>query len=246
MKQSVRGRLTALGGALAALLAAGPARADSSGMDWIGVVYLWATEISVDSRDRSVDIAFSDIVDKLEMAFLGHVEAQGEDFGGFADVVFMGLGNRESRQAADLNTDLDMTLMDLALVWSPSAEPFSGVEVFGGLRYIDVDFGLVVDPVPPALPDVRTGIDKEYADVLLGARYAAPINEHWRLVFGADLSDGDTEGTWSIGGFGVYRNGAHRLYAGYRHLEVELAAQGGDERVKQTFSGPAIGYGFAF
>jgi hypothetical protein len=95
------------------------------------------------------------------------------------------------------------------------------------------------------LPELRTGINKGYTDFLVGARYAAPINDHWRLVFSADLSGGDTEGTWSIGGFGVYRTGPHRFYAGYRHLEVEVEARG-DETVKQTFSGPALGYGFAF
>jgi hypothetical protein len=230
---------------MALLAAAAPARADSSGMDWLGIVYVWGADIGVDAGDRSVDVEFSDVIDKLEMAFLGHVEAQGDDIGGFVDVVFMGVGDNSSRPAADLNSDLDMTLMDLAAVWSPSPEPYSGVEVFGGLRYVDVDFDLVVDPLPPALPTVRTGINKGYTDFLAGARYAAPINDRWRLVFSGDLSGGDTEGTWSLGGYGVYRHGPHRFYAGYRHLEVEVEA-GDGERVTQTFSGPAIGYGFAF
>jgi hypothetical protein len=231
--------------AMALGLAAGPARAESSDMDMLAVVYGWGTDITVDARDRSIDVSFSDVIDKLEMAFLGHVEAQGDDIGGFVDVVFMGVGDNISRPAADLNTDLDMTLMDLAAVWSPAEERFSGIEVFGGLRYVDVDFDLVVDPVPPALPELRTGINKGYTDFLVGARYAAPINDQWRLVFSADLSGGDTEGTWSLGGFGVYRTGPHRFYAGYRHLEVEVEARG-DETVQQTFSGPALGYGFAF
>jgi hypothetical protein len=226
-------------------MAAGPACAESSDMDMLAVVYGWGTDITVDARDRSIDVSFSDVIDKLEMAFLGHVEAQGDDIGGFVDVVFMGVGDNISRPAADLNADLDMTLMDLAAVWSPAEERFSGVEVFGGLRYVDVDFDLVVDPAPPALPELRTGINKGYTDFLFGARYAAPINDQWRLVFSADLSGGDTEGTWSIGGFGVYRTGPHRFYAGYRHLEVEVEGRGG-KIVKQTFSGPALGYGFAF
>ena len=240
-------RKAAIAGACALALASvsGAARADSSDLDWLGIAYAWGTDISVDAGDRSVDVQFSDVIDKLEMAFLGHVEAQGDDIGGFVDVVFMGVGDNVSRPAADLNADLDMTLMDLAAVWSPAAEKFSGIEVFGGLRYIDVDFDLVVDPVPPSPPEFRTGINKGYTDFLAGARYAAPINERWKLVFSGDLSGGDTEGTWSLGGFGVYRTGAHRFYAGYRHLEVEIEA-GGAEEVKQTFSGPAIGYGYAF
>jgi len=226
-------------------LGASSAQADSSGMDWLGIVYVWGPDIGVDSRDVDANIDFSDVIDNLEMAFLAHVEAQGDDFGGFVDVVYLAEGDNRSRPLADLNADLDMTLMDLALVWSPAPEKFSGVEVFGGLRYIGVDFDLVVDPVPPALPTVQTGIDKGYTDFLLGARYAAPISASWRLVFSGDLSGGDTEGTWSLGGYGVYRNGPHHFYAGYRHLEAEIEA-GNSERVAMTFSGPALGYGFAF
>jgi hypothetical protein len=96
---------------------------------------------------------------------------------------------------------------------------------------------------PP--PVLQTGVDKSYYDLLAGARYAAPINENWRLVFSADLSGGDTEGTWSVSGYGVYRTGPHRFYAGYRHLEMDLKGRAG-ETLTETFSGPAIAYGFSF
>ena len=139
-------------GAAVLAFAAMPAEAESTDLDWLAIAYVWATDIRVDSRDRTIDVDFSDVVDKLEMAFLGHVEAQGDAVGGFVDVVFMGVGDRSSREAADVNADLDMTLMDLAAVWSPAAERYAGIEAFGGLRYISVDFDLVVDPLPPALP----------------------------------------------------------------------------------------------
>jgi len=240
-------RKTALahGCALALALAAGSARADSSDMEWLGIVYLWAADIEVDARDRNADISFSDTVENLEMGFQGHVEAQAEDFGGFVDVVFMGVGSNDVRQGIRANVDVDLTAMDLALVWSPSAEPMTGIEVFGGLRYVDQDFGLVIDPEPPGPPVLQTGVDKSYYDLLVGARYAAPINENWRLVFSGDLSGGDTEGTWSLAAYGVYRTGPHRFYAGYRHLEMDFDGAAG-ETVTETFSGPTIAYGFAF
>jgi hypothetical protein len=231
--------------ALTLTLGTGVARADSSGMDWLGIVYLWASDIEVDARDRTLDISFSDTLENLEMGFQGHVEAQGEDFGGFVDIVFMGVGSNEVSQGIRVNTDLDLTAMDLAFVWSPAAESFSGLEAYGGLRYVDTNFDLVIDPEPAGPPALQTGVDKSYYDFLLGARYAASVSEAWRLVFSADLSAGDTEGTWSISGYGVYRTGSHRFYAGYRHLEIDLDGAAG-ESVKETFSGPAIAYGFSF
>jgi hypothetical protein len=245
MNHSDHSRRIARGCALALLLAAGGARADTSGLDWLGVVYLWGADIGADYGDRSIDASFSDIVDKLEMGFMGHVEAQGDDFGGFVDVVAMSVGDSRSIGPASLRGDLDMTLMDLAMVWNPESGRFAGPEVYGGLRYISVDASLRASLLPPPDPTFNAGIDKSYTDFLLGGRYAAPINDRWRLIFSADLSAGDTEGTWSVAGYGVYRNGPHRLYAGYRHLEAEIEARN-SERVDISFSGPAVGYGFAF
>src|SRR5262245_22305830 len=129
--------------ALTLLLSAGTARADD--YDWLGIVYLWAADISVDSRDVNAGIDFNDILHKLEMAFLTHVEVQGDDLGGFIDFTFMGLGDNTTTPLAVLHSDLDMTLMDLGLVWSPGSERFTGFEAYGGLRYLDTDFHLVVD-----------------------------------------------------------------------------------------------------
>jgi hypothetical protein len=145
-----------------------------------------------------------------------------------------------------LNSDLDMTTMDLALVWSPGPERMTGIEVFGGLRYIDTDFGLVVDPIPPSPPESRTSLDSSFSDLLLGARYIAPLNEQWRLTLTGDVSSGDSEGTWSLGAFAGYRMGVHHLVAGYRHFEMEFEGRGGNTLVTETFSGPIVAYGFSF
>jgi hypothetical protein len=231
-------------GAFALTLASGAARADSVELEWIGIAYLWAADISVDSRDASIAVDFDDVVDKLEFAFQGHAEAQADDFGGFVDVSYLSVGDNREADLTRLNADLDMMAMDLALVWSPAAESFTGAELYGGLRYVDVDFGLVVD-FPVGAP-LETGIDKSYYDLLVGARYIMPLDDRWRLTFAGDVSSGDTEGTWSLGAFAGYRTGPHHFIAGYRHFEMEVEAENGEERVKETFSGPLIAYGYSF
>jgi hypothetical protein len=159
------------------------------------------------------------------------------------DVVYMSISDSASRPVADVRAELDMTLMDLAFVWSPTEGRYSGPEVYGGMRYISPDFGLRVQL--PQQPPIQTGLDSSYTDFLLGGRYVAPINDDWRLVFSGDLSEGDTEGTWSLAGYGIYRNGPHRFYGGYRYLEADFEA-GADVAVDTSFSGPVLGYGFAF
>jgi hypothetical protein len=226
------------------VLCASEARADED-FDWLAVMYVWGADISVDARDQEVTAEFSDVIDKLEMSFMAHVEVQGNNVGGFLDYLFLGVGDNPSRQLADFNADLDLTATDLGLVWSPGAERMTGFEVFGGLRYVTTDFRLVVDPVPPALPTTETSVDDSYTDLLAGLRYIAPLGEQWRLIATGDLSAGETEGTWSVGAFGAYRVGPHHFYAGYRHMEVDVEG-GAGEAVTQTFSGPVVAYGFSF
>jgi hypothetical protein len=240
-----RGRRVAGGCALALWLAAGPAQADSADLDWLGIAYLWGSGITIDAREQSVGIDFDDLVDDLEIAFMGRVEAQGDDFGGFVDVMFVGVGDRESRTLADVNVDNDVTAMDLALIWSPGTARATGLELYGGLRYVNNDFRIVVDPLPPGPPESVGGSDKSYTDALLGARYLAPLSDHWRFTVNADLSGGDTEGTWSLGAYGSYLMSQHRFIVGYKHLEMELESGGGDE-LTVTMSGPVLAYGFAF
>ena len=233
-------------GAFALPFTSGAVRAESTDLDWLAIAYVWAAEIGVDSQDTSVAVDFSDVIDKLEMGFQGHMETQADTVGGFVDVSIMNVGDNSSRELVELNSDLDMTAMDLALVWSPGPERMTGFEVFGGLRYIDMDFELVVDPIPPSPPESRTGLDSSFTDFLVGARYIAPLTEQWRLTFTGDVSGGDSEGTWSLGAFAGYRTGAHHFIAGYRHFEMEFKGGGGDRVVTQTFSGPLVAYGFSF
>jgi hypothetical protein len=243
----IYGRKIPIGAACAAalMLCNTGARADSQDTDWLAIVYLWGSGISIDAQDQSVNIAFDDLIDDLEMSFMGHVEAQGDDFGGFVDVVYVGTGDNEARTNFDVNVDNDTTAMDLAMVWSPGAARMTGFELYGGLRYVDNDFRLVADPVPPALPTVTTGSDSSYYDVLFGARYIAPLSQNWRLTLSGDISGGDTEGTFSVGAFAGYRAGRHHFIGGYKHFEMDLeSGAGGDLTV--TMTGPVIAYGFSF
>lgn len=238
-------RVLSAGFGLLALTGGSAAEAAANDYDWLGIAYVWASDVSVATHDASIDVDFSDVIDKLEMAFQGHVEVQGDDIGGFVDFSFVNVGSNKQRAAARVNSDLNLTAIDLAAVWSPGSERLTGLELFGGLRYIDTDFSLLVDPDPPPIPDLRTGINTSYTDLLAGVRYGAPFSDHWKLIVTADASAFDTEGTWSLGTFAVYRTGPHRFYAGYRHFEMDLKGNNG-EKVTETLSGPAIAYGYAF
>ena len=53
-----------------------------------------------------------------------------------------------------------------------------------------------------------------YTDLLVGARYRYPLNDHCRLTFMGDVSGGETEGTWSAGVLAGYVTGPHHFIVG--------------------------------
>jgi hypothetical protein len=239
----------ALAASILVALSALPAsvRADD-GWDWQLAPYLWAVSIKTDLNEEQPPgeqtTDFSNILDKFDGAFLGHAEGQGDSFGVFADIVYLGLADDRDFDRLSTQADLDSTIVELALVYSPGPERYRGIEAFGGVRYIDLSLDVDVDFDNPAVPDANIGPERSYTDFLIGARYHAALSDRWGLSLRGDGSFGDTEGTWSASGIFHYRMSNGAWVFGYRYLDGELATE--SEAVDITIYGPVVGYSFAF
>lgn len=238
---------------IGAALCLSPSANAAAGEDWEWVVapYGWAASIGTDletsvppSGGISTDTEFDDIVDKLDGAFQIHVEGQGERFGMFADFTYIGLANERTRPRFSSAADLDARLFELAAVWSPSDGTYTGLDVFAGLRYIDLDLSVDIDPVNPAFDPARVDTSESFSDFMLGARYTWSLSDRWGLTLRGDGSFGDTEGTWNTSAVASFRTKSGAWFFGYRYLSVELDADGNKTEI--TMSGPQIGYGFIF
>lgn len=243
-------RRAILGIAVLSLINLSPAAraADGEGWDWMVAPYLWAATIGTDVRAEvppaDTETEFSDIIDKLDGAFLLHLEGQGDHFGVFADLIFLGVAGDKDLPLSHTESDLDTWLIEAAGVWSPSDGRARGLDLFAGLRYVDVDLSVQVDPINPLFDTATIGTNKGYSDLMVGARYTWALSERWGLTLRGDGSFGDTEGTWSASAIAQYRTGNGGWLFGYRHLSVEIKT--GDSDTEITMSGPAIGYGFSF
>lgn len=234
----------------AALFLAFPANAAQPGWDWMVAPYGWAASIGTDLRtatppsESSSDVEFRDLVDKLDGAFQIHVEGQGDAFGIFADFTYLGLSNRREHPRFATESDLDTRLFEIALVWNPGAQRYRGLDVFAGLRYIDVDFTTQLQPLNPAFPTVSLDTGDSFSDLMLGARYTWALTERWSLTLRGDGSFGDTDGSWNASAVAQYRTRRGGWLFGYRHLDVAIEAAG--RKTDITMSGPQIGYAFRF
>ena len=219
--------------------------------DWIVAPYAWLPTISTDlERDVppaggvSTDTAFDDILDNLDGAFLLHIEGQSEEFGVFSDFIYFGLGKETDRPRFRTESDIDARLFELAGVWSPGDGTFNGFELFGGLRYIDLDLAVQFDPIDAAFPTTDFETGQTYYDLMLGVRYTAQLSDRWGVTFRGDGSGGDTEGTWNASATLSYRMNSGSWLLGYRYLSAEL--QDFNSTTEITLNGPMFGYGFAF
>jgi hypothetical protein len=222
--------------------------AENEGWDWMVAPYLWAASISTDLNAEAppagTDSDFSGILDKIDGVFMLRLEGRGDHFGAFADVLFLSLTDDNDQRFSHTESDLDVWLVDAAAVWSPGDERSRGLGLFAGLRYVDVDLSVRVDPINPLFDTATIGTNKGYSDMLLGARYTWAFSERWGLTLRGDGSFGDTEGTWSASAIAQYRTRNGGWLFGYRYLSAEIKT--GDNDTEITLSGPMIGYGFSF
>ncbi|HEY0502471.1 MAG TPA: TonB-dependent receptor [Lysobacter sp.] len=220
----------------------------ADGWDWAVAPYLWAPTIGADLREDRPPAenqqAFGDWIDKIEFAFLGHVEGQGDRFGVFGDVVYLALGDSRQYPRMHTDADLDAGIVELAAVLPLGRERFQGLDLFGGLRYFDVSTEARFDPVNDLLPVVVRKRDESFTDFLFGARYTVKFSDRWDLTLRGDGSTGDTDGSWSASANVQYHAGPGFWVFGYRYLDVDLPMR--DSALDLKLYGPLVGYAFTF
>lgn len=229
---------------------------ESDALTWTLTPYIFAPSLAVDLKTNpeidfddpsiSSQSEFSDIIDKIDMAFMGHLEAQGDSFGAFADVMYIDLGNNQNFDRFYTNSDLSTIVLDAAGVWSPGEGRYSGFEVIAGLRYIDLDFQANLVPNDPAFDSVSVSNNDSYSDFLIGARYIGDFNPKWGYALRADGSFGQTDGTYNLQALLTYKLTHGVLEGGYRYFDVSLpfGNNGGDLDI--AMNGLVLGYTFVW
>lgn len=246
-------RQVVLGATAVCLAAFSPVTQAAEGdrWEWIVAPYGWAASIGADLDTGDVppggistDTKFADVVDKLDGAFQIHIEGQGDRFGVFTDFTYLGLADERSRPRFRIASDLDARLFELAGVWNIGDDRYRGLDLFAGLRYIDIDLTVRFDPENPAFNTTTFDGGETFNDFMVGARYTWGLSERWALTLRGDGSFGDTEGTWNASAVAQYRTTNGMWVFGYRYLSVEVEALRTSTDI--TMKGPMIGYGFVF
>lgn len=217
--------------------------------DWAVTPYLWASSISTDIRKEGAppvgsEVEFDDILSKLDMAFQIHVEGQGDRFGVFADLTYIALSDSKEHPVYTSEASIDTSFVEVAGVWNVEPKRFEGLDLFAGVRHVQVGSDVEFDPVDPTKPNATLKFDQSFTDFMVGARYNATLSDRWGMTLRGDVGWGDTEGDYSLSALMRYQMKKGVMIVGYRFMELEVA--GASQNVKMTMSGPIFGYAMRF
>lgn len=257
----------------AILLSIGMFPGDARAAEWTIAPYLWGPDVGLNLKVRDtevgIDVPIRDIIDKLDMVFMGHFEGRGEKWGGFFDANYLDLSDSTTINLGpiedgplfgelDVDSGLTMKVYELAGLYrfgdrSPGSAEF---DLIFGVRQIDVDQLFTLTPTGgPGDGALEAGLDVSETDGFVGGRVLGMFNERWGYNLRADIGGGGTEGVVNAFGAISYTFGQTGLFSldlGYRYMTIKLSGSIGDgtddspAEADITMSGPLLGFIFSF
>jgi hypothetical protein len=210
-------------------------------------VYGWLSEISGDVKNGSqLTYDVNDIVDDMEMVFMGGYEGRINRWSVIADMVYLDVGDKENITVPSATVSADVNLsswiisgaVGYDLVQSDNAR-FS---VVAGVRYVDME--LESDLSIGQAQISNSSRSSDMLDGTIGIRGYFGFGDNWYLPYYGDIGTGDSDVSYQLfGGIG-YHFGWGDVKLGYRHLCIEM--DDGELLENLILSGPVFGVGFKF
>lgn len=220
--------------------------------DWnfAASVYVWGAGIAGDTtNDGTIDIGFSDIIENLDMTYMGTFETRKEKLSFAADVIYLSVSIDNQVDfpvpvgGAAISSNLDETIWIITprIGYTIVDQTTWSLDLLGGIRYGSMDTTLNVN----AGQLTSTSSDSNtVTDVIVGGKGRVNLGENWYLPYYADVGSGDTDLTWQVFGGVGYQFDQLSIEAGYRELEWDLK----NNAILDTLNlnGPLLGAKYQF
>ncbi len=241
----------------------------SSDAPWTRIgVYGFLTSIEGDVGYRAVeadiDVSFSDILDNLDIGFMGFAEHRRGKWSFIADLAWLDIsesgGTRVTgplgmgQGTVSAEVEFQQVLLEgfvgyQALDYDLEDGQIS-VDALAGARYNWLNVELSDDVSVFALPSASDREkDQQWVDGVFGIRAGYRANAGWSLLGWADYGIGDDSDSYQLASFVNYQfdNGVE-LSGGYRHYHMKYKTGSGSSRVKfdLDYSGPMLGLSYTF
>lgn len=217
-------------------------------------LYLWATEVAGTALGRDFSLGFDEIVENLNFAFMGRLNAFNGPWMVFGELAYADLrqgGDAKFSISPEPDVVVDVKAVADADVQTTIAsfgggyklvdsESYSMYGTFGA-RYLRLESQLEIDLNARSF---ETETSDDYWDAVVGVAGRAGFDENWFLGYSADVGGGSSDLTWQLYlGLG-YSFGRQDVVLGYRHMEWDLPDD--DLITEYSQSGPILLWNIRF
>lgn len=214
-------------------------------------LYMWGADLTGSTPTGSpVLIPFEDILDNLELAFMGTFAARKDRWGFLMDVIYMDISDDQGFSLANgtitgkSTVDMDALIITPLVTYKVVEDDRYTVSLGLGARYIDTNIKLTFDPDNASATKIRDDFDS--TDAIVAARGVYNLNERWNVVAFGDVGTGDSDSTWQLKGSVGYQFSNWTLRVGYRYLKWEFDEDDNEILSDLEIKGPYLGAVFLF
>jgi len=246
--------------AVALLLATGlpvVAEEQPAGGEWAfgGEIYLWGATIdgALSAGDK-FEFEFKDLLENLNIAFMGRLEARKQKWTLFADALYLNTEANHNGTAhiihhpveASADVQLKNFTSTLGGSYAVLETDSTVLDAVAGARYLWVDFDFDFDLGNKISKSASVG--GQVWDGVVGIRGNTQLNDKWYLTYYGDVGTGQSDLTWQAMAAINYRFKKVDAVFGYRYLRWEFDE---GENLGKDFdniyvSGPFAGVKFGF
>jgi hypothetical protein len=209
-------------------------------------IYLWGAsmEVTPDNGD-TLKMSFSDIIDNLDMTFMGALNARKDKWSLLGDFIYMNLshdmnGSIDNSVPTKLDVEMKAWIVTLAGGYTLVDTGKYSLELLGGGRYLWVDV-----PVKFEIGQQKRKVSPSRSgwDGIVGVRGKVDLADKWYMSYYLDAGTGESESTWQgIAGLN-YQFKTLDAGFGYRYLNFNINS---DQIDDLTIKGPYAGVRFRF
>lgn len=234
------------------------AQDDSNQWQYSGALYIWGADLEGKIDDDRVKVSFSDMVDNLEMVFMGAFAVHKREWTIATDVIYLDLstsenvnasvpvgpGEREVRAKSKL--DLTGTVVQLVGGYDLLYGTANQFKILAGARYLNLDSDLKLNfEVLGTDQSVKVSESSDVWDGIVGFRGRYALNDRWFLPYYADVGTGDSDLTYQTSaGVSYAASDSFNIALLYRYLKWEFDSSYGLDEL--SFEGPMLGGVYRF
>lgn len=237
-----------------------PAHADENWTEIGG--YGFMSRISGETKIKDVtsdvDVPFKDILENLDVGFMGFAEHRRGKWLFIGDVFYANIGKKIVAANATTSVSVDVEVKQFLYEGFVGYRAFEqahgdaqlGIDLLGGFRYnsIEADLGVEVQTIGLSAAASRNRTE-DWADGVIGVRAEYGGSHGWGVYGWADIGKGQDSSSYQLAGFVSYRfENNVRVFGGLRYLQFEYEDTKGANPIELDleFFGPMLGASYRF